>query len=362
MTASPAIADAWAREAALLPIAFSQVREDPDIDAALLAEVAPQASVLMIASGGDTAAWLVARGGISHLQVVDFNAAQLALTKLKLHLLRHDAPAERLALLGHRPMESRSEKLAELLRQLELAPDVLGPPELVGRLGPDYAGRYERLFAELRAELGHAAEWRALLELRDPAEYARRVQGSTALGRDLDAAFAKVWRLENLVCLFGEEATSNTQMSFAAHFLERTREALAQPGWANPFLAQMLLGEFLPGVEYPWLNAPAPRAWPEIEYPHATSRQALAGVPRGSLDLVHLSNILDWLEPAEAEEALDGAWRALRPGGLVCLRQLNSALEIPALGTYFRWRTAQAAAMHAHDRSFFYRALWVGAK
>ena len=63
---------------AALPIAFSQVREDPAVDETILAGLPPGARVFMIASGGDTAASLVASGRVSHLHLVDINPAQLA--------------------------------------------------------------------------------------------------------------------------------------------------------------------------------------------------------------------------------------------------------------------------------------------
>ena len=37
--------------------------------------------------------------------------------------------------------------------------------------------------------------------------------------------------------------------------------------------------------------------------------------PPGGYDFVHLSNILDWLSPADAQALLDLAHAALRPGG-----------------------------------------------
>ena len=52
----------------------------------------------------------------------------------------------------------------------------------------------------------------------------------------------------------------------------------------------------------------------------------------------------------------------MRPGGWVFVRQLNSTLDVPALGESFRWHEDEARAMHRRDRSFFYRALHLGRK
>jgi len=46
----------------------------------------------------------------------------------------------------------------------------------------------------------------------------------------------------------------------------------------------------------------------------------------------------------------------------VLIRQLNSTLDIPALGAQFAWEESEAAALHAADRSFFYRGLHLGRK
>jgi S-adenosylmethionine-diacylglycerol 3-amino-3-carboxypropyl transferase len=358
-------ADAWARKAASVPIAFSQVREDPMLDEAVLAEVGLGARVFMIASGGDTAAALVAGERVGHLHLVDFNPAQLALTRVKLHLLRHATPNERLALLGHLPMKpaERTQALGKILDTERLLPSVFGTAGSIADLGLDHSGRYEILFHHLRERLrDYREELAQLFTLIDPSEQTRRTAPETRLGAALDDAFDAIMRLENLVCLFGEEATRNARLSFARHFANRTRHALAtQPASANPFLAQLLLGRFVDGATYDWMQRSSPPHWPEIVFTCSPALAALTSLPSDSLDFIHLSNILDWLSPAAAAETLSHAWRALRPGGLTFIRQLNSSLDIPAAERRFTWRQ-DAATLHRADRSFFYRALFIGVK
>ncbi|HEY7423431.1 MAG TPA: DUF3419 family protein [Gemmataceae bacterium] len=357
---------AWVAEAARLPIAFAQVREDPLLDLWVVERIEQAAArVLLIASGGCTAAALAGSSWVAYLHLVDPNPAQIALTRWKLALLETAELDRRVAVLGHAPMSAaeRAAELAEGLRALELPTDVLGPAELVAELGPDHAGRYERVFAQLRMELSPvAAELEALLCLRDPAEQARRADPGTVLGRSLDEAFDRAMALPNLVRLFGEGATRNRREPFARHFARRTRHALATLLAAdNPYLWQMLHGRFPDGVRYPWLSMPRPRRMPEVAWSTGVMAEALAQMP-GAFDFVHLSNILDWLPPEEARVTLALAAAALRPGGWVLVRQLNSTVDIRASGDSFTWLLEPAAALHARDRSFFYHALHLGRK
>ncbi len=200
----------------------------------------------------------------------------------------------------------------------------------------------------------------AVLRACDPAQQAAQVAPDTVLGRVLDAALDQALALPNLVALFSAQATRNPVEPFARHFARQTRHLLATlPAAYNPYLWQMYRGCFPSGVTYPWFTAPAPRLLPEIRYSHTDMLTALRQ-SSGGFDFVHLSNILDWLSEEEAGQLLAGAAAALRPGGVVLIRQLNSTLVIPPLGPDFEWLTDEANALHASDRSFFYRALHLG--
>jgi S-adenosylmethionine-diacylglycerol 3-amino-3-carboxypropyl transferase len=258
----------------------------------------------------------------------------------------------------------RAETLDGILNAMELSKDSFGPREVVARLGPDHAGRYEILFHHLRQHLnGHGDEILELLALSEPSMQAERSAPETPLGRGLDAAFDSVMRMENLVRLFGREATRNAQRSFASHFAAQTRHALAAfPARTNPFLNQLLQGSFHGGDRYDWFDSSPSRQWPEVVFQCSTAIEALAALPSESVDFVHLSNILDWLSPEDATKTLALAWEALRAGGLTIIRQLNSNLDIPACEARFRWRAEQATFLHRKDRSFFYRKLFIGEK
>ena len=353
----------WLETARGLPVAFAQVREDPLLDLEVVRFAGSHARVAMVASGGCTAALLGSVASVGHVHLVDPNPAQLALTRLKLRLLKTAAPGERLALLGHAAMApgDRKARLVSELAALDLARDTLGPISLVSRLGPDHAGRYELLFAALRGALdGYRERIESLLGLSDPASQAARVAPRAELGQHIDRAFDDVMRTSNLVCLFGEAAVRNPAIAFARHFAGRLRHVLATlPANDNPFLWQMLKGCYPPGLASPWLTRPRPAHIPRLTWEIGPMGQALAARP-GAFDFVHLSNILDWLDPEDARATLDLARRALRPGGWTLVRQLNSTLDIERLGDGFEWQATRARRLHRADRSFFYRALYLG--
>ncbi|MDB6015631.1 MAG: hypothetical protein JWR19_120 [Pedosphaera sp.] len=355
----------WVLELARQPIAFAQVREDATLDQAIVARLDAGAEVLMVASGGCTAAALASAPQVARLHLVDPNPAQIALCRLKLRLLDTAGANQRLAILGHAvmPVAERQQYLIRELQALELPVDALGSIDLIAKLGPDQAGRYEGLFSKLREALaGVAVELTALLQLRDPAEQSRRADPATHLGRNLDAAFDSVMSLPNLVGLFGEAATRNRCEPFSRHFARRTRHALATlPAVDNPYLWQLLQGHFPRAAEYPWLRATAPARMPEVLWTVTGMTEVLRGQSE-SFDFIHLSNILDWLAPEDARSTLDLVCHALRPGGWTFIRQLNSSLDIQALGEQFEWQQDYTNALHQRDRSFFYRGLHLGRK
>lgn len=356
----------WLEKAKNLPLAFSQTREDPLLDDWVVNRLGCQARVAMIASGGCTAAFLAGNRLVASMDLVDANPAQLALTRLKLHLLESAAPEERRALLGHGGTETfRRKALPPLLSSLGLQDAIFGPLEWVCRRGPDHAGRYEAAFQRLAYLLEtDRKEWQAILAGKTPFSTSDGpLDPKKPIGFRFDAVMEEVFSLSTLVSLFGEAATRNPVEPFSSHFAGRVRHVLANlPAGTNPFLWQMLACSYPPGNPAPWLDSPPVKNPPLARYHRAFMADFLGAARPGSFDLVHLSNILDWLGPEGARQTLAASARALRPGGLIFIRQLNSSLNITALGHNFHWLPDESNRLLARDRSFFYRALHLGEK
>lgn len=356
--------DDWGAAVAKLPIAFAQVREDPAIDLGLVRRLRQPARILMVASGGDTACYL-ATLPLGELHLVDVNMPQLNLTRFKLHLMGSETTRRRLELLGHLPMsvDQRSKAMQKCFTELKLPAEALGPAELVARYGADHCGRYEWLFARMRELLHkHRPEIECLMRLNDPVEQSRLIEDGSEFASAIKDAFAEVMNLQLLIQIFGANATANRVQPFADHFFHQTRHVLRkQAAIENPFLHQIFLGTFLESL-WPWHTAALLTDPSRIRFTHGAMNEILKDIPDGSVDFVHLSNILDWSDPADAQQMLSDAWRTFSVDGLVVIRQLNSRLDIRNLPSDFEWLGDESERLLERDRSFFYRQLHVGVK
>lgn len=357
-------ADPWAIAAAELPLAFSQVREDPRLDLEIARGLPTDARVMMIASAGETVVCL-ARLPLAQLLLVDVNPAQLALTRCRMHLARTSTSTESMALLGHLPMtlEDRQKRWAGIFGKLDLTNNSLGPLSLVAGLGPDHCGRYEAAFAELRRLLQPQSHKIAdFLATTDEQSASRMIASDTETGKALDSAFASALRLENLIALFGEAATQNPRQPFHLHFLQQLRDITSRLAPArNPWIWQLLAGKFPPDAPVDWL-LDCPPLLVHPDYRCGPMRETLEDSEPGAIDFVHLSNILDWLSPEDAAGTLSAAHRALKPGGFILIRQLNSSLEIPKLFPSLHWHREEGDRLQRMDRSFFYPTILLASR
>jgi len=317
----------------------------------------------MIASGGDTLALLSCQKTVSSIVAVDANAAQLSLCRLKLALLSEE-PLKRRAILGHEcaASELRRVELQRLGRSNSFDLSDFGPSKLCLAVGPDFCGRYERLFAALQWELSTDKTIQELL-VCDDVDLRREILLQSEVATKMRFIFDKYFALPSLVELFGAEATQNPMDSFSHHFYKQTLLYLqSSQSVKSPFLQQFLRGHFSGDEFYEWLKLPPVQERAPVHLEQGLMLDYMKGSEEQSFDFIHLSNILDWLSPRSASELLEHSFRLLRPGGKVFIRQLNSSLDVEKSAQYFDWQREEVAVMLARDKSFFYRKLHLGMK
>jgi len=330
--------DKLREDLAQLPLLFSQVREDPNLDLKVIKSISNKnIKVLMIASGGDTLCTFSKERRIESIDAVDANEAQILLTKLKKHLLSKTKDI-RLKALGHCKITSdeRQELLLNLSSEIGINLKILGPEPLLYEEGPDFAGRYEQIFKAIQREMKQ--------------DYS-----------NLTSVFKKYFDLNLLIKSFGQEATQNPAQKFDQHFIIQTQRQISKdPNCEGPFLSQMLKGEFTQRT-YDWLNFPiqTSRDHQKITYHQKIMVDFLSQAKKGEYDFIHLSNILDWLPPGDAKILLEKAKYALSPKGKIIIRQLNSSLEIDQLSTGLKWDMNFALKLLNSDESFFYKRILI---
>ncbi|HXF90822.1 MAG TPA: DUF3419 family protein [Candidatus Nitrosotenuis sp.] len=353
----------WLKVAEQFPVAFSQVREDGRLDEQLIRSLGRSSlKGIMIASGGCLATQLVSSQLFSSLVLVDMNPAQLALTRLKFQLLEQEEPDFRLALLGHAPMHSgeRAYYLQKFCKSHDYPLTIFGDPLVVSELGLDYCGRYELLFYRLQQELAPISKLlEPLLQMDNPHQQSDYLTDHSAIVCALEQALTTTMALPNLVQLFGSQATQNAVRPFAKHFFEQTLYALQQfPARQNPYLWQFLATSFPPSLFYDWLTLPKQPTITLLTYQCMSMVEALDASTE-KFDFIHLSNILDWLNEEEAHQLLSRVFAALNSGGVLMIRQLNSALNPMMIYPSKTWQERLATDLHRQDRSFFYPKLYV---
>jgi S-adenosylmethionine-diacylglycerol 3-amino-3-carboxypropyl transferase len=308
-------------------IKFAVVREDPDVEHALCLRTKAE-RVLVVASGGCTALTLAHRMPGLRVTAFDLSEAQLAHVEDK------------------RDLVARGD-----LRALNVGDDAAG--------GINQRGEFESLFRMLRRfveEMVAPAEPIArYFDPSTPAEERRALVDGWRSCRYWPVAFSLALHDALLHAMFGPAATQHAEPGSYPGYFQRAFERGLQrdDGPGNPFLAHVLLGEYLPAHAPDYLHAGRPLA---VELVHAE----LPDVPDLSrFDVVSLSNVFDW-----SGDDLVARWgeslRALRPGSAVVIRQLNNRRDVRRLLPAFAFDDALGDDLLSGDRSLFYERIEVG--
>jgi S-adenosylmethionine-diacylglycerol 3-amino-3-carboxypropyl transferase len=309
------------------PLQFAVVREDPRVEAMLIEERRP-ARVLLVGSGGCTALALRAWYPDLDITLIEPNAAQVAHVGRKLAALADFRPA------AFNVGDDSPEGLSE-------------------------CGNFERLFRVFRGMLD--------LFVLEASERARRLADPRATWSDVFAhaywpvAFDLAFADALLRTMFGPEAVQHAAPgSYPRYFQARLEAGLAAGDrTTNPWLHHVLLGCYRedPAAWPPFLRAP-----PRDRRPFAVVSARLVEAPSfAPFDLVHLSNVLDWMDDAACRRLAARLAAELRPGAAILWRQLNDPRPLrDYFAPAFAFDAAHDARLLAAERSLFYDQVHAG--
>ncbi|AUL77927.3 hypothetical protein QJ856_gp0890 [Tupanvirus deep ocean] len=331
------------------PILFSQTREHPKVEIDALKDIITQKplSICVIASGGDTLCDIITHESkieISNIDVVDTKLVQIFLTKLKVALLKkYDGEFITNFLTNgfkHLDQENNEYECFKLLRQLNdqgfLDMDCylywLSNIKLL-TFGVNQMGRFEILFRILKI-----------------------------------STFERCFNHEYLTEIFGETATKySMNKSFIEHFnkvFENYKQLYSDPS-KNYFYYQTL-NDCYPTKEngdiplYLSLDKPVVIDY-DINYYLNNILDHLSTQKDSVYDLIHLSNITDWLNPTCLGELFHQVARTLKINGKVTVRRLNSDTELKTFMNLYNKNNGKYSFRieEAHDKSLFYSEILV---
>lgn len=323
----------------------------------------PGGKVLSVASAGDVALGLLARGA-ERVTAVDVHPGQLELCRLKTACVRTLSREETLGLLGL-VTAREGERRGWLRAACEGLPSSSrafwkARPELL-RHGLVWGGRYERYLKKLltvaRPLVGGAVQ--ELLEASDLSRqsevFSRKFEGRV-LRLVFTVAFHPVlYRGGGLDPR--ALAQRRARGSLGPQYFSRFRDLCTRtPARENPWLQVHTLGTLVsPSAAQGWLS---PEGYPalrgrlgDVQWVQDDVVAHVLGRPAGTYDRAHLSNVTDWL-PGERFDALLRALasRLGRPGRCVW-RFLHVDRSVPEdIAAELQVDRALGEALRARDR------------
>jgi len=361
---------AGAREMRLF---FAQVREDPLLEIEAL-RPAPDKKLVLVSSGGCTALSLLARGA-GEVVGVDLNIVQNHVVELKaLALDRLGAPAA-LRFLGGAPGARRERRATyeDLRDGLSAAARAHWDKHrsAIGRglLGSGVTERFLGFIIALVKLLVHGRKRvRRLLQSPDLAAQRELYQRewNNRRWRALFVALLNRWIFNRAYDPAFFQHVKNP--SFAGHFHKLAEHGLTEiPAATNYFLHHLMTGrypaEHAGGVP-PYLAGDRTTEdnlrRGRLTLVDGSFHDYLRAAPDSSIDGYALSNICEWLTPAEIDDLFAEIVRTARPGARVVFRNFVGWTEVPE-----RWRAqviedrGRGEALIAADRSLVQRRIAV---
>lgn len=347
---------------------YAQVWEDADVLVEGL-DIQPDDDCLSIASAGDNALAMLARGP-RRVVAIDMNPAQLACLELRVAAFRHRDHGEVLELIGSAPGQGRRAAIYASLRP-SLSQGArefwdARPQEIARGIG--HAGRFENYFRLFRERIM-------------PLVHSRRTIADLLRARDLDERRAfysgrwDTWRWRVLFHVFFSRAVMGAlgrdpsffryvEGSVAEKILARTRHALSELAPAeNPYLQWILTGRhgaalplYLREENFDLIR----RNLDRLEWHLGPLEDYLDRHPPGTFSKFNLSDIFEYL----SEETCEGLFRLIanvaRPGGRIAYWNMLAPRRAPAsLAGRIGPLGELSARLHSQDKAFFYSAFRV---
>jgi S-adenosylmethionine-diacylglycerol 3-amino-3-carboxypropyl transferase len=345
---------------------FSQVREDPLIDAGVVRRSpGPDRHVMLVASAGCTALSLLTESTVRTIEAVDINPTQLALCRLKAAAVACLESPDLLAFLGAVP-GAPLDHWPHVARELPAADRALWENHRDWlAMGVLRAGNYERLFAVWRCFLHQfvAAEGLCRDLFASPGLTAQATTFERFNQTYWPVGFTLAFHADFLNAMFGPKATQHAEGPYDRYFEGVFRHAItAVPVRDNYFLSQLLLDAYLPDepdglppyLQPRHLNT-VRRGLERIRWRQGTFPAVLGEREGPPLAMVQLSNILDWCTADEGEVIAAALIPHLLPGARLLVRQLNNTSGLPQrLNERLQWDAEADRTLQAAERSFFY--------
>lgn len=348
-------------------IRYAQCWEDADILLAGL-DVRPGDSCLSIASAGDNSISLLSRAP-ARVAALDLNPVQLACLELRVAAYRELAHGELLELMGSRPSGRRGELYRRC--RLLLSSDARSfwdahPVEIAGGIGG--AGKFERYFALFRTRI------LPLVHSRQTVAGLLRQKNREEREAFYDREWYS-WRWRLLFRLFfsrfvmgrmGRDPSffQYVEGSVAERILERTRHALTVlDPTENPYLQWILTGSHptaLPHALRPENFDSIRNNLDRLEWHCCPVEEFLEREGEKSFDHFNLSDIFEYMSPANYHLLLERLTTAGRPGGRLAYWNMLAPRKRPeAMADRLRSLDALAGQLHGEDKAFFYSAFVV---
>ncbi|HNJ78331.1 MAG TPA: DUF3419 family protein, partial [Marmoricola sp.] len=325
-------------EARVDKLFFAQVREDADIEIAALSDVL-NGTIAVVTSGGCTALSLLA-AGTGEIHAVDLNRTQNDVTELKAVAASSLPWSELLTFLG-----ARSGEPAQRQTQYAGLRDQLSPhareyfdarPRMISG-GVLHAGITEKFLRALVATLRRGIVRNGVMEqilMAPDLATQKRLWEEGWDNRRWRAFLGTLCNRRVFDKVYAEGFFSNTgKTSFADHFGSVIKHVLTElPTRTNPYAHDIITGHFgtdLPAYLTEKSTARIAESTGRLHLWDKPMTSWLAQQPAGSLDGVTLSNICEWFTKPEIEELFTSIARALRPGGVVVLRNFVGWTDLP---------------------------------